>query len=79
MRETVERETGGLCLFLHGASGDLTPRRSYEASTDAAEQNGRELGFAALTTLSGMLPPAAASITSESRSRARRSASGVPS
>jgi hypothetical protein len=57
MRETVERETGGLCLFLHGASGDLTPRRSYEASTDAAEQNGRELGFAALTTLSGMLPP----------------------
>jgi hypothetical protein len=58
MRETVERETGGTCLFLHGASGDLTPRRSYEASVEAAEQNGRELGFAALTTLSGMVPPA---------------------
>jgi hypothetical protein len=57
MRETVERETGGICLFLHGASGDLTPRRSYEASVEAAEQNGRELGFAAMTTLSGMLPP----------------------
>jgi hypothetical protein len=57
MRQTVERETGGVCLFLHGASGDLTPRRSYEATTEAAEQNGRELGFAALTTLSGMLPP----------------------
>ena len=57
MRALVEREAGGLCLFLHGASGNLTPRRSYEAGTDAAEQNGRELGFAALTTLSGMLPP----------------------
>lgn len=57
MRDIVERETGGMCLFLHGASGDLTPRRSYEASTEAAEQNGRELGFAALATLSGMLPP----------------------
>ena len=57
MRALVEREAGGVCLFLHGASGNLTPRRSYEAVTDAAEQNGRELGFAALTTLTGMLPP----------------------
>jgi hypothetical protein len=58
MRETVERESGGTCVFLHGASGDLTPRRSYEGTVIAAEQNGRELGYAALTTLSGMLPPA---------------------
>lgn len=57
MRELIERETGATCVFLHGASGNLTPRRSYEASVDAAEQNGRELGFAALATLSGMLPP----------------------
>jgi hypothetical protein len=57
MRETIEREAGGICLFLQGASGDLTPRRSYEALTEAAEQNGRELGFAVLATLSGMLPP----------------------
>ena len=57
MRDIVERETGGVCIFLHGASGDLTPRRSYEATTDAAQQNGRELGFAALTTLGGMLAP----------------------
>jgi hypothetical protein len=57
MRDVVERETGAVCLFLHGASGDLTPRRSYEALPDAAEQNGRELAFAALATLSGMLPP----------------------
>lgn len=58
MRELIERETGAMCLFLHGASGDLTPRRSYESSVEAAEQNGRELGFATLATLAGMLPPA---------------------
>jgi hypothetical protein len=57
MREVVERDTGATCVFLHGASGNLTPRRSYEATIDAAEQNGRELGFAALATLNGMLPP----------------------
>ncbi|HWG69988.1 MAG TPA: hypothetical protein VN692_11280 [Steroidobacteraceae bacterium] len=57
MRDVVERETGAICLFLHGASGDLTPRRSYESLPDAAEQNGRELGFAALAALGGMLPP----------------------
>jgi Neutral/alkaline non-lysosomal ceramidase, N-terminal len=58
MRELIERETGATCLFLHGASGDLTPRRSYESTVEAAERNGRELGFAALATLGGMLPPA---------------------
>jgi neutral/alkaline ceramidase-like enzyme len=57
MRELVERETGATCIFLHGASGDLTPRRSYESTVDAAEQNGRELGFGVLATLGGMLPP----------------------
>lgn len=57
MRDVVERETGATCAFLHGASGDLTPRRSYEDGTDAAEQNGRELGFAVMATLAGMLPP----------------------
>jgi Neutral/alkaline non-lysosomal ceramidase, N-terminal len=58
MREVVERETGGaVCLFLHGASGDLTPRRSYEPVPEAADQNGRELGYAAMATLSGMFPP----------------------
>jgi hypothetical protein len=57
MRELIEREIGVPCLFLHGASGDLTPRRSYEAETQAAEQNGRELGFAALSCLGAMLPP----------------------
>ncbi|HEY1725370.1 MAG TPA: hypothetical protein VGF89_08100 [Steroidobacteraceae bacterium] len=57
MRELIEQHSGAPCLFLHGASGDLTPRRSYEAHTEAAEQNGRELGFAALSALNAMLPP----------------------
>jgi hypothetical protein len=57
MREIVEKETGGICVFLHGASGDLTPRRSYESVPEAADQNGRELGYAAMAVLSGMFPP----------------------
>jgi hypothetical protein len=58
MRELIQKETGGApCLFFHGASGDLTPRRSYEANVEAADQNGRELGYAALSTLSSMFPP----------------------
>ena len=58
MREIVERDTdGAMCVFMHGASGDLTPRRSYEAKTEVADQNGRELGYAALSVLSGMLSP----------------------
>jgi hypothetical protein len=58
MREVVERDTGGAtCVFMHGASGDLTPRRSYEAKAEVADQNGRELGYAALSVLSGMFPP----------------------
>ncbi len=58
MREIVERDTGGApCLFLHGASGDMTPLRSYDADTAIADQNGRQLGYAALSALTGMLPP----------------------
>jgi len=58
MREVVERDTDGApCLFLHGASGDMTPLRSYEADTAIADQNGRQLGYAALSALTGMLPP----------------------
>jgi hypothetical protein len=58
MREVVEKETNGaVCVFLHGPSGDLTPRRSYEADVEAADQNGRELGFAALAVIASMFPP----------------------
>jgi hypothetical protein len=57
MRETIERSTAGaLCVFLHGASGDLTPRRSFEADAALADQNGLEVGHAALATLASMFP-----------------------
>ena len=58
MRDLVERETGNaVCVFLHGADGDLTPRRSFEDDASAADQNGRELGYAALSVVAGMFPP----------------------
>ena len=58
MRDLVERETGNaVCVFLHGADGDLTPRRSFEDDASAADQNGRELGYAALSVIAGMFPP----------------------
>lgn len=58
MRELVERETdGAVCVFLHGADGELTPRRSFEADTEGADQNGRELGYAALSVLAGLFRP----------------------
>ena len=57
MRETVEQGTAGApCVFLHGASGDLTPRRSFEAEAAIADQNGLEVGHAALATLASMFP-----------------------
>jgi len=61
MREIIEAGTGsGECVFLHGASGNQTPRRSFQSDVLAADQNGREIGYAALSVLSAMLPPQAA-------------------
>lgn len=58
MRELVERDTGeAVCVFLHGADGELTPRRSFEDDVEAADQNGRELGYAALSVLAGLFRP----------------------
>lgn len=57
LREIVEREAGGVCLFLHGPDAELTPRRSFEDDVAAADQNGRELGYAAMAVLAGMFPP----------------------
>jgi Neutral/alkaline non-lysosomal ceramidase, N-terminal len=58
MRETVEAQTGGSeCVFLHGASGNQTPRRSFESDARIADQNGREVGYSALSVLTSMFPP----------------------
>ncbi|MGH8232175.1 MAG: hypothetical protein ACRESY_10160 [Steroidobacteraceae bacterium] len=57
MRETIEAQAGGQCLFLHGCSGDQAPRRSFESDPRYADQNGRELGYSALSVLASMFAP----------------------
>jgi neutral/alkaline ceramidase-like enzyme len=57
MRETIEQATSAPALFLQGNSGDLAPRYQYVGDPAVADRHGRELGFAALATLSSMEPP----------------------
>ena len=58
MREVIEAHVpGAACVFFQGAAGDVTPRRSYEGDVEAADQNGRELGYAALSAFTSMFPP----------------------
>jgi hypothetical protein len=57
MRETVEQFTGAPCVFLQGASGELGPKVGFVGNLDAADGNGRQLGFAALSTLTALAPP----------------------
>ncbi len=57
MRETIEQTTGAPTLFLQGASGELAPRFQYVGDLNVADRHGRELGFAALSTLFSMEPP----------------------
>ncbi len=54
MRELVERDTSAPCLFLQGASGELGPREGFVGDTTVADRNGRELGYAALSTLTAL-------------------------
>ena len=56
MREVVERETGAPCVFLLGASGDLGPRYGFVGETAAADRNGLQLGYAALSAMKSLLP-----------------------
>ena len=58
LREVVEASTGGApCLFLQGASGELSPIEQYTGDVSIPEKHGRMLGYAVLSTLEGMLPP----------------------
>jgi hypothetical protein len=54
MREVVEQATGAPCLFLQGASGELGPREGFVGDPAVADRNGRQLGFAALSTLTAL-------------------------
>ena len=58
MRETVERATGAPCVFVLGACGDIGPRFGFAGDPRAADQNGEELGYAALAALASLRPPA---------------------
>jgi hypothetical protein len=58
MREVIEEKTAGSpCLFLQGASGELAPRYQYTGDHALADRYGRQLGYAALSTLESMLGP----------------------
>ena len=54
MREVVEDATGAPCLFIQGASGDLGPKDGYVGDVEVADRNGRQLGYAALSTLASL-------------------------
>lgn len=54
LREVVEGATAAPCLFIQGASGDIGPRDGYVGDVAVADRNGRELGYAALSTLEGL-------------------------
>lgn len=57
MREVINGRTQAPCLFLQGASGELSPRVQYVADTAIADAHGRQLGYAALSVYEGNLPP----------------------
>lgn len=58
LRTTVEAVTRNApCLFLQGASGELSARDGHQGETAVAERQGRQLGYAALSVLEGMIPP----------------------
>jgi len=56
MRETVEQATGAPCVFALGMCGELGPRWGQQGDLAVADQNGRQLGYAALATLASMSP-----------------------
>lgn len=60
MRATVEAATGAPCVYFQGTCGDLGPRHGFVGDTAVADQNGRELGYAALATLERLGPPGTA-------------------
>ncbi|MGJ1262294.1 hypothetical protein [Sphingobacterium spiritivorum] len=54
MREEVTAKTGGICMFLQGASGDLAPMEQYVSDPAIVDRHGRRLGFAVLSALESL-------------------------
>lgn len=57
LREEVEAHTGAPCTYLQGPSGDIGPKDGHQGDTAVADRNGKQLAFAALSTLTSMGPP----------------------
>jgi hypothetical protein len=57
-REVVEQAIGAPCVFLLGACGELGPREGYVGDPAVADRNGRQLGYAALSAMATLGPPA---------------------
>ncbi len=58
MREVVETSTDSPCLFLQGASGELSPCEQYVGDLATADRHGRVLGYAAMSLLEMLAPGA---------------------
>ncbi len=54
VRQTVERELGGLSLFLQGATGNLTPRRGFTGDLKVYRKLGFLLGLEAAKVAAGI-------------------------
>ncbi len=59
-REILEQAFEAPALFLQGASGDLAPRDNYVGDVAVADQNGRQLGYAAAAAIEALPPPGTA-------------------
>jgi len=57
LRATVEKATKAPCVFLLAPCGDIGPRVGYVGDPSVADQNGRQVAYAALSALEE-LPPA---------------------
>lgn len=58
LREEVERATSAQCVYFQGPCGELGPREGYVGDTAVADRNGRQIAYAALSTLTAMDAPA---------------------
>jgi len=54
VRQLVERELGGTCLFLQGAAGNVTPRRGFTGDVRVYRRLGTMLGLEAAKVAAGI-------------------------
>jgi hypothetical protein len=54
VRQVVEQNVGGTCLFLQGAAGNLTPRRGFTGNFKIYRDLGKKLGLEAAKTAAGI-------------------------